>query len=63
MTTIVPSVENCGNPGQGPKQDGSVSLEACSACAGDYEDPDRTVWDVTGDDAEGEGGESEDDRG
>ncbi len=22
------------------------SLKACSACAGDYEDPDRTAWDA-----------------
>ena len=22
----------------------STSLRACSACAGDYEDPERTVW-------------------
>ena len=28
-------------------------MRACSACAGDYEDPDRTAW-VTG------GGEGED---
>jgi hypothetical protein len=27
-------------------------MRACSACAGDYEDPDRTVW--TPDDAEDE---------
>lgn len=26
---------------------GLVPMRACSACAGDYEDPDRTVW-VTG---------------
>lgn len=23
---------------------GSLEMSACSACAGDYEDPDRTVW-------------------
>ena len=22
----------------------AVPIEACSACAGDYEDPDRTAW-------------------
>ena len=60
MTTIVPPVENCGNPGQGPNRGGSGgSLEACSACAGDYEDPDRTTWEGSGDDEEGEEDESE----
>ena len=24
---------------------GVVPLHACSACAGDYEDPERTAWD------------------
>ena len=24
---------------------GGVPLDACSACAGDYEDPERTGWD------------------
>jgi hypothetical protein len=28
----------------------SVEMRACSACAGDYEDPDRTAW--SPDDAE-----------
>ncbi|HSC44897.1 MAG TPA: hypothetical protein VLC94_03660 [Candidatus Acidoferrum sp.] len=31
---------NLDNPGA-PPPDG---LRACSACAGDYEDPDRTAW-------------------
>jgi hypothetical protein len=31
---------------------GAKEMRACSACAGDYEDPDRTAW--TPDDAEGE---------
>jgi hypothetical protein len=31
-----------------------VAVRACSACAGDYEDPDRTAWTP---------GESEDDEG
>ncbi len=31
---------------------GAIEIRACSACAGDYEDPDRTVW--TPDDAEEE---------
>ena len=31
-------------------------MSACSACAGDYEDPDRTAWEAdSGDDAEGSG--------
>lgn len=59
MTTIVPSVENCGNPGQGSNRGGTESLEACSACAGVYEDPDRTTWEGSGDDEEGEEDESE----
>jgi hypothetical protein len=29
-----------------------IVLRACSACAGDYEDPDRSAW--AADDAEGE---------
>jgi hypothetical protein len=24
----------------------AATLRACSACAGDYEDPDRTAWDA-----------------
>jgi hypothetical protein len=36
-------VENCGNlfgdDGHAP-----VALVACSACTGDYQDPDRTAW-------------------
>jgi hypothetical protein len=31
---------------------GACEMRACSACAGDYEDPDRTAW--TPDDAEDE---------
>jgi hypothetical protein len=34
---------------------GADEMRACSACAGDYEDPDRTAW--TADDAEDEEGE------
>ncbi len=37
------------------RRNGLTVLRACSACAGDYEDPDRTVW--TPDD--GEDGERE----
>ena len=29
----------CGDSGASPQ-----ALRACSACAGDYEDPDRTAW-------------------
>jgi hypothetical protein len=31
--------EVCGEPGVS-----QTPLHACSACAGDYEDPDRTAW-------------------
>ncbi len=27
-----------------PRGNGLMVLSACSACAGDYEDPDRTAW-------------------
>ena len=43
-------------------------LTACSACAGDYEDPDRTAWDAECGDArdggrpELEGGEFPDEK-
>ena len=36
---------------------GEGAMRACSACAGDYEDPDRTAW--TPDGAEDEGGDDE----
>ncbi len=36
-------VENCGNP-YGPQVNTGEVMTACSACAGDYEDPDRTAW-------------------
>ena len=42
-------------------------VRACSGCAGDYEDPDRTIWrraedsDEFVDSAEGDGGEQADD--
>jgi len=29
-------------------------VKACSACAGDYEDPDRTAWSPSHDEADGE---------
>ena len=31
---------------------GEIAMRGCSACTGDYEDPDRTAW--TPDDGEGE---------
>ena len=41
---------------QGAEHGGAMAgLRACSACAGDYEDPDRTAW--TPDEAGGEGRE------
>jgi hypothetical protein len=39
----VDAVENCGNL-EMPRAEETVALLACSACAGDYEDPDRTAW-------------------
>jgi hypothetical protein len=35
-------VEKCGNLG-GAQPDGGVTLAACSGCAGDYEDPERSA--------------------
>ena len=37
-------VEKCGNRSRDLFTAGA--LTACSACAGDYEDPDRTAWRV-----------------
>lgn len=39
-------MENCGKV-ERPQQ----AIRACSACAGDYEDPERTAW--TDDDEDG----------
>ena len=36
-------MENCGNR-CGPQVNTGEALTACSACAGDYEDPDRAAW-------------------
>jgi hypothetical protein len=36
-------VDNCGKPGRDFAPEGGMALRACSACAGDYEDPDRTA--------------------
>ncbi len=52
----VPSGARCA--AQGAEHRGAMAgLCACSACAGDYEDPDRTAW--TPDEAGGEGREEE----
>jgi hypothetical protein len=37
-------VENCGNLREPEGGARAPQREACSACAGDYEDPDRTAW-------------------
>ncbi len=51
-----PSGASC--KAQGAEHGGAMAgLRACSACAGDYEDPDRTAW--TPEDAGGEDGEEE----
>lgn len=36
-------MENCGKPVRLVKNEYSCALQACSACAGNYEDPDRTA--------------------
>ena len=36
-------MEKCGNPNAARGALGSA-LAACSGCAGNYEDPDRTAW-------------------
>jgi hypothetical protein len=36
----------------------SVSLRACSACSGDYEDPEETAWSDEESDEEGDQGAS-----
>lgn len=37
------AVEKCANFGRAPSCGGQLGLAACSACAGDYEDPDATA--------------------
>ena len=38
-------MENCGNPGEGNRGVfRPAAWGVCSACTGDYEDPDRTAW-------------------
>jgi hypothetical protein len=36
-------VENCGKPCSPEIGPARLAVKACSACAGDYEDPDRTA--------------------
>ena len=36
-------MDNCGKPAREFGAGGAQGLHACSACAGDYEDPDRTA--------------------
>ena len=36
-------MEKCGNPEE-LETNAECALAACSACAGHYEDPDRTAW-------------------
>jgi len=43
-------VDNCGNLRRGFDADWAQALQACSACAGDYEDPDRTAPQDEGED-------------
>ncbi len=38
----------------------SVEMRACSACAGDYEDPDRTAWPADEENRDAEENEGED---
>ena len=38
-------MENCGKPGGEENPTLARGIRACSACAGDYEDPDRTASD------------------
>lgn len=44
------AVERCGKS----RRATLVPLTACSACSGDYEDPDRSAWRETPDGQEGE---------
>jgi hypothetical protein len=43
VTDLEVLVENCGNP-RGQQVNTGEAMTACSACAGDYEDPDRSAW-------------------
>jgi hypothetical protein len=37
-------VESCGNCFEAGEPGKTPQARACSACTGDYEDPDRTAW-------------------
>jgi hypothetical protein len=50
-------VENCGKA-QGIRST-HETLTACSACAGDYQDPDRTAWNQDEDDLSDDSSEPE----
>jgi hypothetical protein len=43
ITTGEPAVEICGKRSVSSESSGCQGLSACSACAGDYEDPDCTA--------------------
>ena len=48
-------MENCGKQeGRSRGVPGAMAMKACSACAGEYEDPDRTAPPVEDDAAENE---------
>ena len=46
-------MDNCGNLDRDSEADWAPALHACSACAGDYEDPDRTAPPDEGEDENG----------
>lgn len=40
-------MENCGNLRADVRGAVQPAWRACSACAGDYQDPDRTAWEAS----------------
>ena len=56
-------------PDRGPRRSDEaspsclVAIRACSACSGDYEDPDRTAWSDESADRGPDPGDTEDDAG
>jgi hypothetical protein len=50
-------VDKCANLGIATKADQGEPLQACSACAGDYEDPDRSAAEESEDEIEEQGTE------
>jgi len=42
-----------GGPVKAPAMSGATRVRACSACSGDYEDPERTAWHDASDEDEG----------